>query len=192
MITTDIFALVRQRYGLQASWAVWGSFGARPRDNMGDLSIFDEPALNVTLHHLHVQHVLVGLNISIQQIEKPLSNFHGKNGEVYKLRFALHNTPLWGSYMTDILKDFPEPRAAKIESALETEWGKKLEQDNVDSFRQELDDIGAHNATLVALGHTVYKILKNNFGETKNIIRIPHYGYRVDQTRYRDLVHARL
>lgn len=192
MITADIFALVRQRYGLQASWAVWGNFGARPRDNMGDLSIFDAPALNATLSHLHVRHVLVGLNISTQQIEKPLSNFHGKNGEVYKLRLALHNTPLWGSYMTDILKDFPEPKAEKIESQMKTEWGKKIELENVDSFRRELGDVGARGAVLVAMGHAVHKILIRHFGSTNNIIKIPHYGHRIDQTKYKKAVHDSL
>lgn len=192
MIEKSVFDVVRHRYARQASWAIWGDFGADAKSNMEDISIFDDPLLLETLSKIHVNYVIVGLNISTKEINRPLSNFHGKNGEVYKLRFALHGTPLWGSYMTDILKDFPDPKSENIEKHLKTPSGSVLEKQNVNSFCKELNDIGASGAKLIALGRIVSDILIRNFGESKEIIQIPHYGYRVTKEAYRDLVRQKI
>ena len=38
------------------------------------------------------------------------SNFHSSSSTAqdYKIRYALKDTKFWGSYMTDIIKNFPE------------------------------------------------------------------------------------
>ena len=44
------------------------------------------------------------------KIQKPLANFHSPNHRAldFKLRFSFKKTPLWGGYMTDIIKDFEQ------------------------------------------------------------------------------------
>ena len=37
------FNFIKEKYGLLASWAVWAEAGDKPKSNMGDLSIFDDP-----------------------------------------------------------------------------------------------------------------------------------------------------
>lgn len=37
MVTQETFDIVKEQFKLQGSWAIWGDFGSRPRDNMDDL-----------------------------------------------------------------------------------------------------------------------------------------------------------
>lgn len=188
MVSLETFNSVKEKYGRQASWAIWGSFGKKPKDNMDDLSIFDEPRLHSTLPQLTTDYVLVGLNISTRDIVIPLSNFHGKNGEVYKVRYALHETDLWGAYMTDILKDFRDSKADSVLRFLKTSEGPPFEKENVESFRAELATVGAENAVLVAFGSVVYDILIRHFGGRQRILKIDHYGYRITKEIYKHRV----
>ena len=64
---------------------------------------------------------------------------------------------------------------------------KALEQSNVESFRQELRDIGAEKPTLVAFGNAVYDILKRNLPEFE-IVKITHYAHFVSKEKYREQV----
>ena len=191
MVTQETFNIVKEQFKLQGSWAIWGDFGSRPRDNMDDLTIFCAEKLEKTIQQLHVKYVLIGLNISTPAIVKSLSNFHGKNGEVYKMRYAIAETKLWGSYMTDILKDFPEPRSNFVANYLRSDDGVRKEKENIERFNKEINLIGAQNAKLVALGDQVYRILARHY-EPGKIIKIPHYGYRVTKEKYRELVHSAL
>ncbi|MBF0226760.1 MAG: hypothetical protein HQK76_15005, partial [Desulfobacterales bacterium] len=103
------FELIKERYGHYASWAVWGNEGTRPKDNIGDLSIFDLTYNPNLLKQLKTNIIFVGLNIS-RKVENPLSNFHDSRpvSMDYKIRYALKNTPYYGGYMTDIIKDFEQ------------------------------------------------------------------------------------
>lgn len=192
MVSLETFNSVKEKYGRQASWAIWGPFGAKPKDHMDDLSIFDDPSLHSTLPQLTADYVLVGLNISTRDITIPLSNFHGKNGEVYKVRYALHKTDLWGAYMTDILKDFRDSKADSVSRFLKTPDGLRFEKHNVESFRAELETVGAESATLVAFGSVVYDILTRHFGDRQRILKIDHYGYRINKEIYKHRVHNSL
>jgi hypothetical protein len=190
MVDMRTFLKVKEKYGFHASWAIWGDFGSRPKDNMDDLSIFEEEKIYPNLGIMHTHFVLVGLNISTASITKKLSNFHGRNGEIYKVRYALHQTPLWGAYMTDILKDFSEAKSEKIPPFLKTDKGTALLGKNLEEFDSELALISARHATLVAFGDIVHNILVENYSRTINIIKIPHYGWQVNKEVYRERVHA--
>jgi len=186
MIDRNRFQEIESRFGNFASWAVWAEVDKRPKSKMEDISIFKDPSLPYTLEQLHNDFVLLGLNISTIDIVEPLSNFHGQNGEVYKLRYALQGTPLWGSYMTDIIKDFKEADSIKI-----LKYFKQNPQnlkDHIEKFEDELSVLGGKRPTLVALGHGVYEILKESFDHSHSIIRIPHYAARVSKEIYRDQV----
>ena len=71
---------------------------------------------------------------------KPFQNFHGKVGGAYKIRYAVKDTPFWGAYMTDIIKDFPEKESNNIMTYLKD--NPSMVADNIISFEQELEDIG--------------------------------------------------
>ena len=130
--------------------------------------------------------VLVGLNFSEDVNHKPVENFHaGGKFQDYKTRYALRDSPYWGGYMTDIIKDYPEKESDKIAEYLKTD--KALEQSNIESFRQELRDIGAEKPTLVAFGNAVYDILKRNLPEFE-IVKITHYAHFVSKEKYREQV----
>ena len=115
-ISRDRFELVKEKYGLHASWAVWPDIGDTPKSNTGDLSIFDDPDV---VSILNPNIVLVGLNFSKSGVvTNSFQNFHGSGGGAYKIRYALQGTPLWGAYMTDIIKDFPEEESKNVMSYL--------------------------------------------------------------------------
>lgn len=182
-LSLDTFNNIKTKYGEHASWAVWADQTDRPKSNMGDLSIFDEKTI---LDVLNPNIVLVALNFSVNVKKmRPFENFHGENGEVYKLRFALKDTPLWGSYMTDIIKDFVEADSGKVEEYLEK--NPKIVKDNLDSFQEELKELKV-KPILVALGVTVKDILNNHLKDKFEIHDITHYGWQRGAEQYRDKV----
>ena len=189
-VSRQLFEFVRSEFGLFASWAVWAEVGARPKSNMGDLSIFDEPNEESLLGVLNTDFVIVGLNISTINIEIPLSNFHGENGEVYKARYAFEDTPLWGAYMTDIIKDFKESKATKMMDYLRANPDE--ETSHCSTFESELGQIRAERPTLIALGNDVFEILDRRFANAYKIVKLKHYAWPVPKEKYRGAVLADL
>lgn len=107
MIEIGTFEEVRKRFGHFASWAVWAEAGENPKDNIADISVLNLKENPDLLQTLHSNAIFLGLNIS-RPIERPLGNFHDPRPMAtdFKIRYALRGTPYWGSYMTDIIKDF--------------------------------------------------------------------------------------
>ena len=164
MIDRERFHSIKEKYGLCASWAVWVNEGETPKSNMGDLSIFEN---NKTLLELNPNIVLVGLNFSVSGVvQKPFQNFHGIGGGAYKIRYALKDTALWGAYMTDIIKDFPEKESNNVMSYLKN--NQSVVDKNIISFEEELKDIGSFNSTIIGFGNDSFNILKNNIGSKYN------------------------
>jgi len=190
MIKRSTFEYIKEKYGYYASWAIWADEGEKPKDNVGDLSIFDIDANPGLLQQLNPDIILVALNISRGDIRYPLANFHDARPEAmdFKIRYALRGSPLWGAYMTDIIKDFDEKISGKLMSHLQR--NRTLEIKNVEFFRQEISDLGVDNPTLVAFGNAVYTILARNFGGEYTIIKLPHYSNWGSKEAYRDTVKA--
>lgn len=184
-IDREKFNAIKNNNGTFASWAIWPDPGERVKSNMEDLSLFEDLKLDETLRYIHSNFILIGLNISTKDISIPLSNFHGQNGEVYKLRHALKGTKLWGSYMTDIIKDFKEPDSLKIEKYFKN--NPEELKDHINLFRNELKYVGSDKSVLVAMGGYVHDILKST-GFENAIIKIPHYGVRWNKEKYRECV----
>ena len=88
--------------------------------------------------------------------------------------------------MTDIIKDFDQKASGKVMSFLRK--NPAFEQENVEFFLQELNDLGAPNPTLVAFGAVTYSILVRNFWSDYRIVRIPHYSDYCSKERYREEV----
>jgi hypothetical protein len=189
MIDRDRFELIKQKYGHYASWAIWGEEGFRPKDNVDDLTIFESNQIEALLNQLNSNIVLVGLNIS-RPMQFLLGNFHdGRPGSMdYKIRYALKNTPLWGAYMTDVIKDFEQKAAGKMMAYLRKD--KAFERINLELFETELKDLGADKPTLIAFGRDAFQVLDRNLGGSYVIWSVPHYSAYVSKEIYREQITA--
>ncbi|MDD2472773.1 MAG: hypothetical protein PHR49_02150 [Methanoculleus sp.] len=188
MIDQEKFEFIKKKYGYYASWAIWADAGERPKDNVGNLSVFDIKNNPGLLEQLNPNVILVGLNISRGRLKDPLANFHDARPEAmdFKIRYALRNSPFWGAYMTDIIKGFDQRASGKVRSYLRTH--KQFEIDNARFFREEINDVGTHNPTIIAFGRDTYTILMRNFMNDYKIFRVPHYSIFCSKEKYRDEV----
>ena len=164
MMDIEKFEFIKKKYGHCASWAVWKEQGNNlPLFNMGDLNVLDPQQNPDVLSELKPDVVFVGLNVSKDiGSQKPFSNFHPtySRAQDYKTRFALKDTKLWGGYMTDIIKDYPELHGQNVVRFLGD--NPDVEKKNIETFREELKDLGTENRTIIAFGGDVYRILKRN------------------------------
>jgi len=151
---------------------------------MGDISFFDNPSRKL-LNTINPNIVLVALNIS-RKVDRPFGVFHPDYPEAqdYKTRYALQGTPLWGAYMTDIIKDFEQKVSGKLMSFLRK--NPDFIKENISSFKQELCDIGALNPTLIALGKDSYDILHKNLQDEFRILRVTHYSHFISKEKLRE------
>jgi hypothetical protein len=168
---------IKQIYGDVASWAIWTPWTPlqMPKANIGDISFFEQPTTEL-LRVLNPNIILVGLNIS-KRIERPFGNFHPDyiHANDYKIRYAVQGTPIWGAYMTDIIKDFEHKVSGKVEKYLRSH--PEFAHQNIIRFKQELPEIGAKNPLLIAFGNATYKILKANLNDEFNICKVSHYSH---------------
>ena len=188
MISQNQFNFIKSKYQYWSSWAIWADQGDTPKSNVGDLSVLDPNTNPKLLSTLNPNIALVALNISRGDITLPFGNFHDARSEAtdYKIRYATNDTPLWGAYMTDIIKDFEEKISGKVKSYLRE--NRDFEKENVDFFVQELSDIGATNPTLIAFGNESYDILKRNLNNEFKIHKIPHYANYSSKEKYRQQI----
>jgi len=186
----ETFELIKNKYGLIASWAIWGEEGDTPKSNMGDLSVFDLSKNTNLLNQLNPNIILVALNFSYDVPENELrifANFHGKGGGAYKLRYGLRNTVLWGAYITDIIKNFPEMESANVMKYLKN--NPEFVKENIITFEEELNDLGATDPIIVALGGDTYKILSKNLNPKYKIFRTTHYSHYISKENYRTKIY---
>ena len=177
----NTFELIKRKYGLHASWAIWDDEGNTPKSNMDDLSFFEDDQI---LSQVNPNIVLVGSNFSVSGIvQKTFQNFHGQGGSAFKIRYALKNAAFWGAYMTDIIKNFPEKESHNVMKYL------RKNSDFIDkkiiSFEEELKDIKANDPTIVGFGNDSYDILQTNLGSKYNIIKAMHYSHYISKENYR-------
>lgn len=189
MIDYDKFEAIRAKYGHYASWAIWANEETKPKENIGDLSVFDIDNNPTILDQANPSKILVGLNIS-RQIQTPFANFHDPRPQAmdFKIRHALRNSPFWGAYMTDIIKDFEQKISGKMMSYLRA--NRSFEEDNIQLFREELRFIGSNNPQLVAFGNESHAILSRHFMKEFVITKIPHYSNYTAKEKYREEVKA--
>ena len=188
MIDQTKFEFIKKKYGHCASWAIWADAGEKPKDNVGDLSVFDIEQNAGLLQQLNPNIILVGLNISRGKMVVPLANFHDARPEAmdFKIRYALSGSPFWGAYITDIIKDFDQKISGKVMSYLNE--NQEFEKENVKIFQQEINDLGSQNPTIIAFGGDVHKILARNFRDKFKILKIPHYSIYCSKEKYREEV----
>ncbi|HLE07095.1 MAG TPA: hypothetical protein VI933_00560 [archaeon] len=187
-VTRKKFDFIKVKYGHFASWAVWAHEVETPKSNMGDLTVLDPEINKNLLSELNPNVIMVALNFSKNVKHEQWGNFHSNRPMAtdYKTRYALRGSSLWGAYMTDIIKDYPEKESDKVIEFLK--HNKAIEEKNVEFFRQELRDIGATDPLLVAFGNAVFDILKRYFKGEFKIIKIPHYAHFISKEKYREQV----
>ena len=187
MITRKKFDFIKENYGQYASWAVWAEQEEKPKSKMGDLTILDPDINENLLSELNPEVVLVALNFSLDVKHEPWGNFHSNRPHAtdYKTRFALKGSTLWGGYMTDIIKNYPEKESGDVSIYLKLH--REFEQKNIKFFRKELKDIGANNPLLVAFGNEVNNVLNRNITDLE-ILKIPHYASHQGVVQYREEV----
>ncbi len=187
-ITKHKFEEMLENYQYYSSWAVWSEAGEKAKSNVGDLGVFDFDQNPNLLEQLNPNFVLVALNISRGEITEPLANFHDPRPEAtdFKIRYALKGTPLWGAYMTDIIKDYENKLSNEVRDYLKIHPNFVLE--NVNRFNDELRCLDMRSPTLIAFGNEVYDILNRYLGSDFKILRIKHYAYRQSKEEYRDHV----
>jgi hypothetical protein len=189
MISPDRFERIRDHYGHYASWAIWAEEGERPKENIADLSVLDPQIHPKLFHMLAGEFIFLGLNIS-RKIERPFGNFHDPRPVAtdFKIRSALSGTRFWGSYMTDIIKDFEEKASGRMMNFLRANKG--FEEDNIRILKAEIELLGGTSPTLIAFGKDAEIIAKRNLGDEFDVIGIPHYANYTSREDYRVRVNS--
>lgn len=192
MIKKEIYEKIKERYGYLSSWAVWKLPDSTPKSNTGDLTVFAEPEV---LSVLNTNYVFVGLNVSNTHGNESVrdnnywANFHSnyKYQNDYKLRYALMNTPFWGSYMTDIIKKYPEVDSNKVKAFLNQ--NPNVVKQNIEEFKLEMSILNSNEKpVLIAMGDMAYQILKKYLSDEFKIVKIMHYSNMIGEKEYRKSV----
>ena len=187
MVSLDTYQKIKSDFGHYASWAVWADQGDTPKSNIDDLSVLDPEKNPRLLESLNGEIIFIGLNIS-RPIENPLGNFHDPRPMAtdFKIRYALKDTPYWGGYMTDIIKDFEEKASGKMMKYLKTD--PAFEKENVAMLRSEIALLGYSDPLIIAFGKDAEAIARTNLGQEFKVCGIPHYANYSSKEKYREQV----
>ena len=194
MIKRTIYDALKQEYGLLSSWAIWTPPGDKPKSFTSDMSLFADE--DVLCQKLNPNYVFVGLNASIHDHKEVAvwSNFHSDDNRRqndYKLRFALLGTKFEGAYITDVIKNHPDPDGKRVVKFMRQNPGKLAE--HIENFKQELALL-PEKPILIAMGNDPFEMLESLQTEF-TIVQIPHYAARgslQSKEKYKDAVIAAL
>lgn len=188
MLNYNHYLELANKYGAFGSWAVWANEGSKPKSNIGDMSIFDLSKNPMLLEILNPNIIMVGLNFSRPVNDTPFSNFHDARpqSQDYKIRYAFRNTPFYGAYMTDIIKDFEEKISSNVKEYLKENY--EFELFNIALFNQELANLKSPNPLIIAFGNLTYEILIKHFKSKYRIQKVMHYSQQINKEKYKDVI----
>jgi hypothetical protein len=193
MIDIEQFERIARRHGGYASWAVWATPTRGPKSNVGDLTMFNVAENPTTLQLLKNDIVMVGLNISRSFAER-FRNFHdpSPNANDFKIRHAFTQTPYYGAYMTDIIKDVEMVSSTDLLEHLRAV--PSILATSIEVFREELKDLGSRKPTILAFGSAAFRLVAANIPrqEYSSLVRLTHYSHRMGKEQYRDTVLAQI
>lgn len=176
-ISEEKFQEIKTKYGHMSSWAIWKNKdeNCKEKSNVGNITIFETVSQS-----LNPNVVFIGLNIS-KKIVEPFANFHSisSTSHDYKIRYAVKDTPFYGAYMTDIIKDFEEKVSGNVMKYINQH--PDFLQENISSFEEELKFIGATHPILIAFGNDCYKLLKKY-----KLFKVSHYSSCVSKEQLKD------
>lgn len=193
MVSKKNFETLKKEFGLCGSWAIWKRPTGSPKSNTGDMEWASDPALN---EKVGTNFVFIGLNWAGGHGDQnkggtiKWKDFHSDYAfqNDYKLRFALMDTPYWGSYITDIIKYYPETDSSKVRTLVKQD--AELAKKNIDYFERELNLLGVKSPVLVAMGGAAYEIVSKYLGAKYKVVQIKHYSYTISKEDYRKEVLA--
>ena len=183
-ISSELYDYIKGKWGYRVSWAIWDddsklSTRLKPSTtNMEKLHIFDREKNPDILEFCNPNVILLGLNCSKDERLQDFQNFHsspkGKpTGGAYKLRYALKNSPFWGGYMTDFVKDYPWPKGNDVIKYLEQ--NPEEISSNIEILKEEIEALGSEKVTIVVMYKDILKYVQDAFGDVYDIALIPHY-----------------
>lgn len=189
MITRQKFDEIKRKYEDAGSWAVWAEVGEKAKSNIGDITVLDPDLNSSLLGMLKPDVVMVGLNLSRNQISS-FRNFHDDYPRAmdYKIRYAFQGTPFYGAYMTDLIKHHVELDSSNVMAEIRRH--PEMVVENIRLFREEMKDIGADKPILIAFGNDVAGLLVKNLksSEYSRIIPVTHYSSWISKEDYRNEV----
>ena len=182
---------VRKEIGGHTSWAVWSPVGAKPKSNVGDLSIFnDEEKLATTLKKLNPDIVLAGLNGSTGDTAAtigaiPFGNFHSgwSRAQDYKIRFATIGTALEGAFMTDVIKHHYETDSNVVGRDLRA--NPDYERLKVEEFFKEIT-ILSRSPIVFAFGGMGYDLIQKYNDDRFKVYKLYHYAFTMGKEKFRE------
>ena len=181
-ISEEKFQEIKTKYGHMSSWAIWKNKdeNGKEKSNVGNINIFETVSQS-----LNPNVVFIGLNIS-KKIVEPFANFHSTSSTShdYKIRHAVKDTPFYGGYMTDIIKDFEEKVSGNVMKYINQH--PDFLQENISSFEEELKFIGATQPILIAFGNDCYKLLKKYMKNTDKLFKVSHYSSCVSKEQLKN------
>ena len=192
MFNKDNYKVLKEKYGHLTSWAIWEMPNLsieRMSARVDDMSSFEDE--NAFLSLIHNKYVFFALNGSIVHLNgqsfNNWKNFHSsyKFQKDYKLRAALYQTPYWGSYISDVIKN--HPTVGRNELLRDLKKDPSLLEENKKFIIEELHLIGG-NPMFIAIGGDSYQLLKSMFPES-TIKQIPHYAIYCSCEDYVEMVH---
>lgn len=221
----EVFQQVREAYGTCASWAVWDQ-GACERLRYQPDPRVPSFFLNRAVKRLNAVNsqadldglgweldphvVLVALNFAertgeVRDVVSRL-NFHAFHEETtvtsdQRLRDACCGTPLWGGYITDLVKmhrgvvqPVRNSSAAEVARLLRS---SEFRRDQINGLVAELQLLGCSDPLIVSLGNDVHRVLsslsvtdrlKEICGQGTRVVKVTHYS-RATGIRFSDYVH---
>ena len=188
MVDRERFERIKERHGLYASWAVWAAPGATPKSNIGDLGVPDPDRNPTLLGTLRTDAIMLGLNISRPGIVvEPFRNFHdaSSKGQDYKIRYAFLNTPYWGAYMSDFIKEVVMLDRGSLMRHVRT--NPSLVRKNVEQLVAEFNDLGCDRPTILTFGDDTSRLVAHNVPNTLYFRLVPlmHYSNYISQEDYK-------
>jgi hypothetical protein len=188
MVDRERYERIKERHGLYASWAVWAAPGATPKSNIGDLSVLDPDRNPTLLETLRTDIIMLGLNISRPGIVvEPFRNFHdaSSRGQDYKIRYAFSNTPYWGAYMSDFIKDVVMLERGSMMRYVRA--NPSLVRNNMERLVAELNDLGCGRPTVLTFGDDTSRLVAQSVPHTlySRLVPLMHYSNYISKEVYR-------
>lgn len=158
---------LKKEYGSYSSWAIWNEYDQE-----------DTNVIEKNVEKLNTRYVFVGLNVSKKLKSPSWSNFHGGKHD-RKLTYACSGNKLSGCYITDLFKDIPTTKECCLKALVE--WDPKILKKNIESFREEMKNIGVNEDTIfIILGNVTKEYFIKYFqdGHKNNPVYHRHYSSR--------------
>lgn len=172
-----------------------GGFGKKPKDNVGDMTVLDSNKNPWLLNILKTNVIMVGLNFSRNISEIGVfQNFHdsGPYANDFKIRYAFYDTPYYGAYMTDLIKNFPEVNSNYVKQLLRTD--SEIINKSLREFVEELVFIEAKEPVIFCFGHLVYNLLASKLEQRyyRRLVPLKHYSCWMSKESYKKHVLERI